>query len=687
MEYLEGGSLRDLLDSRKQPLKEPILARFIQNILQGLKYLHMERRIHRDIKAANVLISKSGVAKLVDFGVSQQLTKTMQKRNTFVGTPYWMAPEVIAASYYDEKADIWSLGITIIELACGKPPWFQVHPMKALFLIMEKDPPVLQGNFSADLKDFVSHCLRKEPDERWDAASLLKHPFLKVAADYSEIMSLIDGIKRPGKPVRKAARSGKNFLKEKVMMKKIETFSWTFGRVLKVSQKDNLVSCTVRLSTGSQREFQLYSKDRKDNATVLKNQEGSLCKLIRNGMTLDSLQFENGTVLRIVSSKLDVDSNNNNNNTVIHYESADTKSPSNTNQTIPSHSSVKSPRRNLLSLFGSGGGHQRSLSDPVSSLESTVVRFPSSSSPMDTKVVKYLSSSRHPFLTDGNNSTVQRKDGENTVVLSHHKTQDENVGTTTIMTSTVKKLPTLETPKDAAESMTSETNNYWNSKARIYDEMSEHTVDTVQQNTVIYRNEQQSVGKKSSIKTTSHDDTMSMDRQWIKKESIDPYLEFASRDYSQTVSETVLPKRFKSLVMDEEELEESLVETYLKESEGDLQQQQKPTTTTNENTCTTTVRDSLTSSSLKDAHPILVKIIIPAIRQLEAEASTLDDNDMKEIKLFSELASIMFQLDEIRPGILFVLFRQVFKQFATCDDQALRSLFYSFSQGTSPFLE
>jgi len=79
------------------------LARFIQNILQGLKYLHMERRIHRDIKAANVLISKSGVAKLVDFGVSQQLTKTMQKRNTFVGTPYWMAPEVIAASYYDEK--------------------------------------------------------------------------------------------------------------------------------------------------------------------------------------------------------------------------------------------------------------------------------------------------------------------------------------------------------------------------------------------------------------------------------------------------------------------------------------------------------------------------------------------------------------------------------------------------------
>jgi len=103
MEYLEGGSLRDLLDSRKQPLKEPVLARFIQNILQGLKYLHMERRIHRDIKAANVLISKSGVAKLVDFGVSQQLTKTMQKRNTFVGTPYWMAPEVIAASYYDEK--------------------------------------------------------------------------------------------------------------------------------------------------------------------------------------------------------------------------------------------------------------------------------------------------------------------------------------------------------------------------------------------------------------------------------------------------------------------------------------------------------------------------------------------------------------------------------------------------------
>ncbi|EME26468.1 serine/threonine protein kinase isoform 1 [Galdieria sulphuraria] len=714
MEYLEGGSLRDLLDCRRQPFKESIIARFIQNILQGLKYLHMEKRIHRDIKAANVLLSKSGVAKLVDFGVSQQLSKTMQRRNTFVGTPYWMAPEVIAASYYDEKADIWSLGITILELACGKPPWFQVHPMKALFLISEEDPPILKGNFSSDLKDFVSHCLHKEPEERWDAIRLLKHPFLKAAADYNEISELLQGIKKPGKPVRKSVRSGKSFLKEKVMMKKIETFHWTFGRVLKVQKNDNLVSCTVRLSTGSQREFQLYSKEKEESSSVLKNQEGSLCKIIRNGMALDSLQFDNGTVLRIVSSKLDTPPNN----TVIRYRSADTsgtetvirKSPTNSatnSNATERRNPQKSPRKNLLSLFG----HQRSLSDPVTSTgtvitstkDSQVDRNPSESP--HSEDFKYLT--RHPFLPSW---SVEKEE------LSNKAQEHEYTKTVVDLpqeSSTVKKNSNLGISKNSRQcdtddtiTLTSETNHNWEEQTTLSTMKkatieNNHTKDIViyRQNndtdTVVYRKDSIQPFKQGHVKVFSSenfscfDDTMSMDRMWVRKGFSDPYIEFASRDYSQTVSETVLPKRVKSLVVDDDDGDESsyaieskadppvtAVET-MQQDVGDLEDPTRENPSNGEHSQPNSTLFSL-SSTLQDAHPILVKIIVPAIRQLEADASTLDDNDMQEIKLLSDLASTMFQLDEIRPGVLFILFRQIFKEFASCEDEGLRSLFYSF---------
>merc|ERR1719319_103071 len=186
MEYCGAGSVTDLVKATKtQGLKEDWIAYICREVLRGLTHLHACKVIHRDIKGQNVLLTDNAEVKLVDFGVSAQLDRTIGRRNTFIGTPYWMAPEVIACdenpdATYDNRSDLWSLGITSLEMAEAQPPLCDMHPMRALFLIPRNPPPRLKSKrWSSKFKGFIDTVLVKDYHQRPYTDQLLKHPFVR----------------------------------------------------------------------------------------------------------------------------------------------------------------------------------------------------------------------------------------------------------------------------------------------------------------------------------------------------------------------------------------------------------------------------------------------------------------------------------------------------------------------------
>ncbi|KAM9954379.1 hypothetical protein ACTFIW_003920 [Dictyostelium discoideum] len=196
MEYCGGGSVSDLLQVI-DTISEDEIALICREALKGLNYLHEFKKIHRDIKGGNILLNDRGEVKLADFGVSAQLFNTFSKRNTFVGTPYWMAPEVIQENKYDGKADVWSLGITAIEMAEGLPPNSNVHPMRVIFMIPREESPALTDKsiWSDRFQDFISKCLTKDPAERPTAKELLNHEFIQTKKPLSILSDLVENCK------------------------------------------------------------------------------------------------------------------------------------------------------------------------------------------------------------------------------------------------------------------------------------------------------------------------------------------------------------------------------------------------------------------------------------------------------------------------------------------------------------
>ncbi|XP_067934486.1 serine/threonine-protein kinase 10-like isoform X2 [Watersipora subatra] len=198
IEFCEGGAIDSIMVDLEKSLTEQQIQYVAHELCTALDYLHNHKVVHRDLKAGNILLTIDGQVRLADFGVSAKNTKTVQRRSSFIGTPYWMAPEVIMCETsqdltYDFKADIWSLGATLIELAEMEPPNHEMHPMRVLMKIQKADPPKLldQHVWSKKFHNFLEKCLQKEPDKRLTAAQLLEHEFVKDCTDKRPIRELI----------------------------------------------------------------------------------------------------------------------------------------------------------------------------------------------------------------------------------------------------------------------------------------------------------------------------------------------------------------------------------------------------------------------------------------------------------------------------------------------------------------
>ncbi|XP_063291017.1 STE20-like serine/threonine-protein kinase isoform X3 [Pelobates fuscus] len=198
IEFCAGGAVDAVMLELERPLTEPQIRVVCRQTLEAMRYLHESKIIHRDLKAGNILLTLDGDVKLADFGVSAKNTRTIQRRDSFIGTPYWMAPEVVMCETskdkpYDFKADVWSLGVTLIEMAQIEPPHHELNPMRVLLKIAKSEPPTLAqpSRWSRDFNDFLRKCLEKNVDNRWSTAQLLQHPFVSSVNSNKPVRELI----------------------------------------------------------------------------------------------------------------------------------------------------------------------------------------------------------------------------------------------------------------------------------------------------------------------------------------------------------------------------------------------------------------------------------------------------------------------------------------------------------------
>lgn len=191
MEYIDGVDLTQVLTAND--LNEPQMARICYETLSSLEHLHSKNIVHRDIKSDNVMVSvHDGRVVLTDFGFGAQLTEEEDKRKSVVGTTYWMAPEVIKSEYYDQKIDVWSLGVMALEMIEKEPPYMNMPPMRALFSIVKHGLPPFQfpERMSPEFQDFINQCTIRDPNERPSSSQMLQHPWLNCACELSELAPL-----------------------------------------------------------------------------------------------------------------------------------------------------------------------------------------------------------------------------------------------------------------------------------------------------------------------------------------------------------------------------------------------------------------------------------------------------------------------------------------------------------------